>query len=97
MARPSNWSPARQTMMNSTVGPGSPEHGKFPGAWHSSVSPLLDQWEHVAVVYDGTNLTFYLNGGEANGGVASQAVTAALVVCRLSGIVPDRFRTRSTG
>ena len=54
------------------------------GAWQiawgigTSVSPLLDQWEHVAVVYDGTNLTFYLNGGEANGGVASQAVTAAL-------------------
>jgi hypothetical protein len=63
------------------------------GAWQiawgmdSSVSPLLDQWEHVAVVYDGTSLTFYLNGGEANGGVASQAVTAALSYIGYQGSV----------
>jgi hypothetical protein len=46
----------------------------------SAVTPLLDQWEHWAVVYDGTNLNVYLNGNEAtnNGGFASQPVTAAL-------------------
>ncbi len=66
---------------------------RITGAWQipwgmdSSVSPLLDQWEHVAVVYDGTSLTFYLNGGEANGGVASQAVTAALSYIGYQGSV----------
>jgi hypothetical protein len=43
------------------------------GASPSSVAPLLDQWEHWAVVYDGTNLTLYRNGNTGpNGGVASQ-------------------------
>ena len=43
------------------------------------VSPLLDQWEHWAVVYDGTNLSVYRNGNTGtNGGVASQPVTAPL-------------------
>jgi hypothetical protein len=60
---------------------------QIPWGMDSSVSPLLDQWEHVAVVYDGTNLTFYLNGGEANGGVASQAVTAALSYIGYQGSV----------
>ena len=45
----------------------------------SSVAPLLDQWVHWAVVYDGTNITVYRNGNQGpNGGVASQPVTAPL-------------------
>ena len=45
----------------------------------SPVAPLLDQWVHWAVVYDGTNLTIYRNGDQgAQGGAASNAVTAAL-------------------
>lgn len=45
----------------------------------SSVAPLLDQWVHWAVVYDGTNITIYRDGNQgANGGVASQPVTAPL-------------------
>lgn len=48
--------------------------GGFP-----SVTPLLDQWEHWAVVYDGTNLTVYRDGNQGpNGGVASQPVNAPL-------------------
>jgi len=43
------------------------------------VAPLLDQWEHWAVVYDGTNLAVYRNGNSGpNGGLSSQAVTAPL-------------------
>jgi len=45
----------------------------------SPVTPLLDQWEHWAVVYDGANLTIYRDGNEGtNGGVASQPVTAPI-------------------
>ena len=58
---------------------------RITGAWQipwgigSPVTPLLDQWEHWAVVYDGTNITVYLNGNQGpEGGVASQAVTASL-------------------
>jgi hypothetical protein len=64
------------------------------GAWQigwgigSPVSPLFDQWEHLAVVYDGTNLTFYLNGDQGpEGGVASQAVNAALAYAGYQGAV----------
>jgi len=50
---------------------------QIPWGIGSSVAPLLDQWEHWAVVYDGTNLTVYRNGDQGpNGGVASQAVNA---------------------
>jgi hypothetical protein len=45
----------------------------------SAVAPLLDQWVHWAVVYDGTNLTIYRDGNQGtNAGVASMPVTAAL-------------------
>jgi hypothetical protein len=45
----------------------------------NDVSPLLDQWEHWAVVYDGANLSLYRNGNTGpNGGVATQPVTAAI-------------------
>jgi hypothetical protein len=45
----------------------------------SAVAPLLDQWEHWAMVYDGTNLAVYRNGNSGtNGGLASQVVTAPL-------------------
>jgi len=64
------------------------------GAWHvgwgpyNTVNPLFDQWEHWAVVYDGTNLMVYLNGDQGtNGGFASQAVTAALAYAGYQGSV----------
>ncbi len=48
--------------------------GSFP-----SLTPLLDQWEHWAVVYDGTNLSVYRDGNTGpNGGFASQPVMAPL-------------------
>jgi hypothetical protein len=44
-----------------------------------SVAPLLDQWEHWAVVYDGTNITLYRNGNSGtNGGMASQAASGPI-------------------
>jgi hypothetical protein len=64
------------------------------GAWHffwglgTVVSPLLDQWVHWAVVYDGTNLTLYRNGNQgAQGGVAANPVTAALAYAGYAGAV----------
>jgi hypothetical protein len=46
---------------------------------YPSLTPLLDQWEHWAVVYDGTNLSVYRDGNTGpNGGFASQPVTAPL-------------------
>jgi hypothetical protein len=44
-----------------------------------SLTPLLDQWEHWAQVYDGTNLYLYLNGNQApHGGLGSNLVTSPL-------------------
>lgn len=52
------------------------------------VSPLLDQWVHWAVVYDGTNLTIYRNGNQgAQGGTDFRAVTAALGYVGYTGAV----------
>ena len=54
----------------------------------SSVAPLLDQWVHWAVVYDGTNITVYRNGNQGiNGGVASQAVNAPLAFPGYQGAI----------
>jgi hypothetical protein len=54
----------------------------------SPVTPLLDQWEHWAVVYDGTNLTVYLNGNQGPvGGVASNPVSAAIGYARYQGSI----------
>jgi hypothetical protein len=63
-------------------------------AWHffwgigSPVAPLLDQWEHWAAVYDGTNLVLYRNGNQgAQGGAATNAVTAALAYAGYAGAI----------
>ena len=54
----------------------------------SSVAPLLDQWVHWAVVYDGTNITIYRNGNQGpNGGVASQPVTVPLAFPGYTGAI----------
>ncbi len=54
----------------------------------SSVAPLLDQWVHWAVVYDGANITIYRNGNQGpNGGVASQAVNAPLAFPGYTGAI----------
>jgi hypothetical protein len=56
-------------------------NGQWQIGWGigNSVAPFLDQWEHWAVVYDGTNLSVYRNGNTGpNGGVASQPVSAPL-------------------
>ena len=54
----------------------------------SPVAPLLDQWVHWAVVYDETNLTIYRNGDQgAQGGTASNAVTAALGYAGYTGAI----------
>jgi hypothetical protein len=55
---------------------------------YGTVNPLFGQWEHWAVVYDGTNITVYLNGNQGtSGGIASQAVTAALGYAGYQGAV----------
>ncbi|HXC98622.1 MAG TPA: LamG-like jellyroll fold domain-containing protein [Verrucomicrobiae bacterium] len=52
---------------------------EIPWGIGSSVSPLLDQWVHWAVVYDGTNISVYRDGNTGpDGGIASQPVNAAL-------------------
>jgi Concanavalin A-like lectin/glucanases superfamily len=57
--------------------------GAFP-----QVAPVLDQWVHWAVVYDGTNLTVYRNGNQGpQGGVASSPVTASLAYAGYAGAV----------
>jgi hypothetical protein len=55
--------------------------GGWQIAWGfgNSVTPLLDQWVHWAVTYDGTNITVYRDGNTGpNGGVASQPVNDAI-------------------
>jgi len=54
----------------------------------SPVAPLLDQWVHWAVVYDGTNLTIFRNGNQgAEGGTAVAALSAALGYAGYTGSV----------
>jgi len=56
--------------------------GPWQIGWSASpspVAPLLDQWEHWAVVYDGSSLTLYRDGNTGpNGGVASQPATGPM-------------------
>jgi hypothetical protein len=52
------------------------------------VSPLLDQWEHWAVVYDGSQISLYRDGNQGtNGGVASVATVAALAYTGYQGSI----------
>ena len=54
----------------------------------TSVAPLLDQWVHWAVVYDGTNLTVYRNANQGpNGGISSTPVTSAMAYSGYTGAV----------
>jgi hypothetical protein len=54
----------------------------------TSVAPILDEWVHWAVVYNGTNLTLYRNGNQgAQGGIATQALSAALGYSGYTGAV----------
>src|SRR5208282_447729 len=54
----------------------------------SPVVPLLDQWVHWAVVYDGTNLTVYRNANQGpQGGVASAAVSSPLAFPGYAGAI----------
>ena len=64
----------------------------------SAVAPLLDQWVHWAVVYDGTNLTVYRNANQGpQGGVASAAVNSPVAFPGYARCRPDRLGTGSTG
>jgi hypothetical protein len=61
---------------------------QIPWGTSSSVEPLLDQWVHWAVVYDGTNLTVYRNGDQGpQAGIATTSVSAALGYGAYSGAV----------
>jgi hypothetical protein len=59
---------------------------QIPWGIGSAVAPLLDQWEHWAIVYDGTNLTVYRNANQGpQAGVSSMPVTAALAYSGYTG------------
>jgi len=60
---------------------------QIPWGTSSPIAPLLDQWEHWAVVYDGTNLNVYLNGNEAGGGYAFMPVVSSLGFVGYQGAV----------
>jgi hypothetical protein len=54
----------------------------------SAVTPILDQWVHWAVVYDGANITIYRNENQGTlGGKTSLARTAALGFSGYTGAV----------
>jgi hypothetical protein len=67
---------------------GLPTPWQFGWGVGSSVAPVLDQWVHWAVVYDGTNLSLYRNANQGPlGGVASSPVTAPLAFPGYTGAV----------
>ncbi len=71
---------------------------QIPWGLGSPVAPLLDQWEHWAVVYDGTNLSVFRNGDQgADGGFAAQAVNAALGYAGYQGAIHIGSELGQTG
>lgn len=74
--------------LNNTLGAEVNTPWQIPWGVGTSVAPLLDQWVHWAVVYDGTNITVYRNGNQGpNGGVSSQPVYAPLAFPGFSGAI----------
>ncbi|HWD19387.1 MAG TPA: LamG-like jellyroll fold domain-containing protein [Verrucomicrobiae bacterium] len=66
--------------------------------WDGAIPLLFDQWEHWAVVYDGTNLSVYLNGDQGAGGaLASMPVNAALGFAGYTGSIHIGSEVGETG
>ena len=40
----------------------APTGGTGSGSWNSASALMLDEWQHVAVTYDGSKVRFYVNG-----------------------------------
>ncbi len=54
------------------VGISNAAFSSLPATYYSGVNPSLGNWNHLAVVGDGTNIKIYLNGTSFHSGITTQ-------------------------
>jgi parallel beta-helix repeat protein len=68
------------------------------GVINSGITPVVGDWYHLAVVRNGSDLTFYVNGGDAaTGAKISKTIGTAAINSAGDGLLISRLRRQISG